>query len=107
LCLIFFLFLQPQAHCCIDLRDFIGHRVLARSKSNPQIYLPGTISNVLLATGGQGGGVTVTLDQPNIAGINAEPISLLYADVFANGEFAKSRNDTQFIDAALIIPVNR
>jgi len=71
------------------LRDFIGHRVLARSKSNPQIYLPGTISNVLLATGSQGGGVTVTLDQPNIAGISTEPISLLYADVFANGELCK------------------
>ncbi|XP_059480493.1 putative transcription factor capicua isoform X3 [Neocloeon triangulifer] len=76
---------EPQPHCCIDLRDFIGHRVLARSKSNPQIYLPGTISNVLLAIGGQGGGVTVTLDQPNIAGINAEPISLLYEDVFVKG----------------------
>ncbi|KAF4524423.1 hypothetical protein B566_EDAN013706, partial [Ephemera danica] len=54
---------ETTPHCCIDLRDFIGHRVLARSKSNPQIYLPGTISNVLLASAGQGGGVTVTLDQ--------------------------------------------
>ncbi|CAB3360101.1 Hypothetical predicted protein [Cloeon dipterum] len=72
---------ETGPHCCIDLQDFVGHRVLARSKYNPQIYRPGTISNVLMNTGNQAGGVTVTLDRTSI---NEEPVSLLYGNVFVD-----------------------